>query len=258
LFHIYSHDGDRNRRIIEVRNGSDSRLLNPPSKTFVTLQAFKEVMFREGNYLFWGTNIHLHKLISYLGPRFPSAVEVANLGWQKDGFFAFADGIFRGNKFQKANEDGIVSIDDQFYFLPAFSRINEHTIESGEDEHEIDRKLVYRPSEANFEKYAEKCERVFGTNGLFGMVWTIAACFRDFLWQEEDAFPLLFLQGQKETGKSQLAWALSDIFFRKHGPFNLNSGTDAGFAGRMENFSNTIAWHDESTNNIDHGRFQGL
>ena len=106
-------------------------------------------------------------------------------------------------------------------------------------------------SETSFEIYAKQCLRVFGNNGLLGITWTIAAVFRDFIWAEQDSFPLLFLQGQKETGKSQLAWALSDIFFKKHGPFMLKSGTDAGFAGRMETFQNTVSWMDEYENDID-------
>jgi hypothetical protein len=258
LFHIYSQESDRNRRIYEINNGLEKRLMAPPSKTLIKLEAFKEVVFAEGNFLFEGTNVHLKKIVNYMSSRFPRATEIANPGWQKRSeLFAFADGIFDGRKFKKADENGVVEHKNEFYFLPAFSRINELNAED-EDPHEIDKKLIYRPSDIDFETYAKQCFRVFGENGVFGIAWTVAACFRDFLWAENESFPLMFLQGQKETGKSQLAWALAGIWFHNHGPFNLNSGTDAGFAGRMETFSNCLSWMDEYTNNIDETRFQGL
>lgn len=258
LFHIYSQESDRNRRIYEINNGHEKRLMAPPSKTLIKLEAFKEVVFAEGNFLFEGTATHLKKIVNYMSSRFPRAVEIANPGWQKRSeLFAFADGIYNGRKFLKADENGVVEHKNEFFFLPAFSRINELNAED-EDPHEIDKKLIYRESNITFAEYAKQCERVFGENGVFGIAWAVAAVFRDFLWAENESFPLLFLQGQKETGKSQLAWALSGIWFHNHGPFNLNSGTDAGFAGRMETFSNCVSWFDEYTNNIDETRFQGL
>lgn len=257
LFHIYSQESDRNRRIYEIDNGQEKRLMAPPSKTLIKLEAFKEVVFAEGNFLFEGSNTHLKKIINYMSSRFPRATEVANAGWQKRAeLFAFADGIFNGKKVIRGDENGVVDHKGEFFFLPAFSRINELNSED-EDPHEIDKKLIYRPSDVTFEQYAKQCYRVFGENGLFGIAWAVAACFRDFIWAENESFPLLFLQGQKETGKSQLAWAISGLWFHNHGPFNLNSGTDAGFAGRMETFFNTVAWFDEYTNNIDETRFQG-
>ena len=258
LFHIYSQEKDQNTRILQINNGHETRIINPPSNALMNLQGFKETLFREGNFLFFGNVGHLLRMVTYMGPRFPRAVQLNVLGWQNDGkFFAFADGIFT-DRFTKAREDGMVEKDGEFYFLPAFSNIYSQIREGEDDLFEEDRKLKYRPSDITFSDYADQCKTVFAENGTWSVCWFAAALFRSIIHSQLDFFPHLFLQGEKGSGKSAIAWALSDIIYRKRMPFNLYHGTDAGFAGRMESDRDCIAWLDEYTNDLKDERFQAL
>lgn len=257
LFHIYSQDSNQNTRIIKINNGTDERVINPTSKAFISTQTFSELLWSEGNFLFYGEKIHLHKLITYLGPRFPLAIQINVLGWQPEGFFAFADGIFTDH-FIKAREDGMVDHEGKFFFLPAFSNIYAQIREGDDDPFIEDRKTKYRPSEVTFKDYALQCQKVFGENGTWAICWFTAALFRSIIHENLDFFPHLFLQGEKGSGKSQIAWAVSDIIYKKRAPFNLNHGTDAGFAGRMENDRDCLAWLDEYHNDLPEPRFQAM
>lgn len=258
LFHIYSQDSDQNTRILKINNGIETRVINPPSKSLINLQSFKEILFREGNFLFFGAAGHLVKLINFLAPRFPRAVQLNTLGYQSDGnFFAFADGIYT-DRFIQAREDGMVEHKGEFYFLPAFSNIYSQIREGEDDVFEEDRKLKYRPSEITFSDYAQQCKLVFGDNGVWSICWFASAVFRSIIHSQLDFFPHLFLQGEKGSGKSALGWALSDIIYKKRMPFNLNHGTEAGFSGRLESDRDCIAWLEEYQNDLPEPRFQQL
>jgi len=71
-------------------------------------------------------------------------------------------------------------------------------------------------------------------------------------------FPHLFLFGEKQSGKSQLAWSLSNLFYNNLPAFNLNSGTQVGFHRSGSRIKNGLTWKDEYTNDISEPRFQGL
>ena len=50
--------------------------------------------------------------------------EIRNLGWQKEGFWAWANGISTDSGFQEIDQTGLVVHNNRHYFIPAFSNIN--------------------------------------------------------------------------------------------------------------------------------------
>jgi len=255
LYHIYSKND--NKRLIEIVNEWNyKRVLDVPSGKFISVEQFQQLVFAEGNYIFFGTKVHFLRIIDTISNSFPVANELITLGWQREGFYAFANGIFH-KVFLPTNEFGITRHEGQMYFSPSYSKIYSDVRED-DDMYENDRFFIYKPSSISFSDWCNLFQQVYGEKARIGIAFMIASLFRDIIYEKFKFFPHLFLFGEKQSGKSQFAWSLSNVFFDSLPSFNLNSGTQVGFFRRLSRIKNAICWFDEYSNEIDDRRFESL
>jgi hypothetical protein len=257
LFHIYSKTD--NKRLIRIKNtfGRES-VLDLPSAAMVSPQKFQDVIFEEGNYLFMAGKPQFFRVLQKIGESFPVANEIKTLGWQPEGFWAFANGMLVDGTYKPIDEYGMVDHQERKYFLPAFSSIYSAS-RDGDDTYEIDRKFKFKnEAPVTFEIWARQMVRVFGNNGAVAIGWQLAGIFRDVVYDLYKYFPHLFLFGEKQSGKSAVAWRLSNLFFDGIPPFMLNAGTPVGFFRKLARTRNATAWFDEYADTIDVKRFQAL
>lgn len=257
LYHIYSKKD--NKRIIRLTNEFGvSKILDVPSRIMTSPDQFQGLIFGEGNYIFFGSRFHFYRILEDYSRNFPVANELRTLGWQREGFYAFANGIY-ADKWTPVDDLGVAEYNKQLYFSPSFSSIYADVRED-DDDYENDRFFIYKPPPPDFSLYrwTELMLLVYGQKARIAIAFTIACIFRDIIYERYKIFPLLFLFGDKGTGKSQLAWSLSNIFFDNMPGFNLNSGTQVGFFRRLSRVKNAICWYDEYTNDIDEKRFQAI
>lgn len=255
LFHIYSKQD--NKRLVEINNEFDFRkIVDIQSRNFVSVDMFQMRVIEEGNFIIFGTKNHFLKVLSSISNDFPVCNELRTLGWQREGFFAFSNGIYNG-EYHKVDEFGIVTHKEDKYFLPAFSCVYSNVRED-DDEYENDRFFVYKESPIKFNKWTDLMQKVYGEKSFIAIAFIIAALFRDCIYEKYKIFPHLFLFGEKQSGKSQMGWSLSNMFMAGLPPFNLNSGTQVGFFRRLARVKNGLAWFDEYTNDVDEKRFQSL
>ncbi|NCD40949.1 MAG: hypothetical protein EOL88_02540 [Bacteroidia bacterium] len=256
LFHIYSKSD--NKRLIKIVNEYGyERIVDIPSAKFTSFEQFQQLVYAEGNYLFFGNRHQFLKILSKISDRYPVCNELKTMGWQREGFFAFANGIFSHNTWNPVDEYGITEHNEKKYFSPAFSTVYSDVRED-DDEYENDRFFVHVAPEINFNQWAKIFNTVYDDKAPWAISYLLASLFRDIIYDKFKFFPHLFLFGQPQSGKSALAWSLSNVFFQNLPAFNLNSGTNVGFFRRLARFRNTIAWFDEYTNEIDLKRFQAL
>lgn len=256
LFHITGKEN--NSRLIKIINKRKTAVVEIPSKGFVSVQQFQEEIIKEGNYFFHGTKLHFNLLMIKLLEHFNEAEPINTLGWQKEGFWAFADGIANPN-FHKVSADGIVSLStsDKLYFLPAFSDVYKN-VTDGDDKYENDRNFIYRRSKISFKDWSKQLIKVYGNNGVIGHAFLIAAIFRDVVFKTHSRFPHLYMFGPSNYGKSFFAESLNSVFHGTEVGFNLNSGTNVGFFRRLARFRNALVWFEEFRDDIDPKRFQGI
>ncbi|MFA5433373.1 MAG: hypothetical protein WC319_10980 [Candidatus Paceibacterota bacterium] len=258
LIHIYSKISDNNKRIIEIINEHGrKKSVDIPSKIWVSLDAFQGIVIGEGNYLFFGSSFHFKRILGDINESFPEANELRTMGWQSEGFWAFSNGIYSENKWQPVDNLGVTEHKNVKYFSPAFSDIFKN-VRQDDDEHKADRYFIYKPSPVTFKEWADTMNEVYLDKAKMAIAFLCASLFRDFIYEQYKIFPHLFLFGETQCGKSQLAWSLSNIFYDNLPPFNLNSGTQVGFFRRLARIKNAIAWYDEYTNDIDEKRFQSI
>jgi hypothetical protein len=254
LLHIYSRTSDSNKRIFKIKNHLNEAILEVKSKTFVSLTTFEEEVGNEGYYLWDGTKQHFQKLKHKLFPNFKLCYEVAVLGWQPEGFYAFSNGIV-SDRFVEIDNYGVVDHADKGFYFPAFSDIYKSQ-RSDEDSYVNERYFKFRKSDVTFEKWNKQFIRVFGDNGVIVTAFMVATLFRDVLFGLKSNFPHLFLFGATSRGKSYCARSINEIFFGHQSPFNLSSGTDVGFTRRLSQVRNAPVWFDEYEDSIDRKRLQ--
>ena len=256
LFHI--RDKIKPKRLYKLRNTeNDSMIIELSQEDLGSLQRFKVRVEGEGNYI-WATNeSDLTKLKRFLYAKTDTATEIKQLGWDKDGFFAFGNGIYHDRKWHEADEYGIVKLGGELgnYYLPAASVI----YKSSRELFQFERRFVLTNySAVPLKEYAEKMIAVFGDNAKVGLCYFLATLFKDVVTRTTKNFPILNLFGPKGSGKSELGHSLMSFFIINNDPPNLSTSTLPGLAETVAQAANALVHLDEYKNSIELQRSEFL
>ncbi|WP_435263400.1 DNA primase [Tenacibaculum sp. nBUS_03] len=273
LYHIIGRK--ENKRVVELINEtSKRRLIDFDSTMLANFGEFKRELYKLGGFRFKvenGTrNEHFERFVGRYDQEFEPAKELHTMGWNPQGFWAFADGIYYKNEFKKVNKYGIVCLDgidndvDEYneaienYFSPAFSVMHRKNDE-GDDPYENDRAFVYKKSPVSLLEWQQQMLVVFKEKAFIGISFVLASCFRDIFLKQYKSFPLLGCFGEKDSGKSTFGQILQDFFYTDLKPLDLSQSTHVGFNRRVSRCYNTIVALDEySDKNVDPKIQQGV
>jgi DNA primase len=253
IFHVNSIN--ESKRIFELENRKGARVVvDLDMQEMTSVQAFQRNIEGRGNFLFYGQLSQFAKIKLKLYEETKTCNEIRVLGWQKEGFWAWSNGIITETGFQEVDEYGVVDFNDETYFIPAFSKIyiNDKSIFVDE------RRFKYGSRGVTLNDWSLMFMRVFGNNAMIGIAYWVATLFRDQILRQFQNFPLLNLFGPKGTGKSQMAVSLCYLFGEKQTPFNIHNGTKPGLAEHLQQFNNAFAWVDEYKNNIEYDKIETL
>jgi len=253
------------KRLFEIKNIFGIKyIIDIPAKALVSMTEFQVFCEGQGNFLFEGSKVQFTKIKRKLYDNTKDANEVKMLGWQDEGFYAFANGAFRKGHFDKVDTYGIIhhlveknekEAEEKYFFIPAMSSI--YKDEDGSYDNE--KKFVYvnRP-DVKFADWAKLFHRVYGDNGMIGMAYYLSCLFRDMIYLRFKFFPHQFHFGPPGTGKSTMCWSIQYMFGLERKPFMLNSGTAVAFHRTFAQFRNAAVWFDEYSNGLDMKRVQDI
>lgn len=258
LFHVYSKNQTENKRLVEITNGLDKRILELPSKSFVSADQFKSFVFDEGNFLYAGSTPHLMKILKKIGGQFPLCNELKTLGWQHEGFFAFHNCIYRENIIEM-DVYGIAEVEDKKYYSPAASTMMKD-VRREDDEYINDKYLVYHHPIISFRDWAKMMINTYGLfKAAYGISYAVMSIFRDIIYKMDNTFPMLYPYGEPQSGKTAFADSISNLFFHGIKGFNLNQGTEFAFWSRMGRFRNCpVVFNEFDEDNIREEWFRGF
>jgi DNA primase catalytic core len=253
LFHIESVTDAK--RIFRITNEFNvSRVIELPQEAIISLGKFKVAVESLGNFLWEMGDVELNKLKRYLYQETRSALIINQLGWHKNGFYSWSNGIYNGS-FTKIDDEGIVSHDEVYYYLPAHS-----SIWAKEFNHYVsERQFIHRTDNTiSLREYSSKLITVFGENASVALCFYFASLFRDILFKRFNFFPILNLFGPKGAGKTELAVSLMSFFGKLGKGPNINSTTKAALADHVSQLCNACAHIDEYSNSIELDKIEFL
>lgn len=263
LFHVYGKND--NKRLCEVVNENGSKkLIDFDSSDFVSQNKFDEALINEG-YFVKNESFsaqHFTLMRNRILSDFIMAFELKTLGWQREGFFAFANCVYYKGIVKNVNEYGIVQVETEIsdkseyfeevkhYYSPAFSEIYKHTRDD-DDPYENDRYFVFKKSPVTMDTWMKQMQKVYNEKAIIGISSVFFSLFRDLFVKTHAVSPLLFLSGEKGSGKSKYAESLASLFTYKQPAFDLNGSTLVAFSRRIGRTRNAITLLEEFHDNID-------
>ena len=270
LFHVYGKSD--NKRLCEVINEHGyKKLIDFNTADFVSRQKFEEVLLNEGFFIQFenfGAN-HFTLMKNTVLANFIMAYELKTLGWQKEGFFAYADCVYHQGILKQVNNYGIVQLetgikkeseyqeDIKHFYSPSCSEMYKH-MRDDDDPYENDRYFVYKKSPVALHTWMKQMYEVYDKKAVTGIAFLFATVFRDIYLKRYQFFPHLFLSGEKGSGKSKFGESLVALFLYKQEPFDLNSGTPVAFYRRLSRIMNAPTMLEEYHDNVDDKIFQPI
>jgi DNA primase catalytic core len=253
LFHIQSVINAK--RLYEIRNEhGHTEVIELLQKDLVALQSFKIRVESLGNFLWEASESELNKLKRYLYEKTETCIEISQLGWQKTGFFAWANGIYSG-QFIKTDSHGIVKHDNKNYYLPALSSI----YKGEEGLFMSERRFIHRDNNSiTLNDYTKRLIDVYGDNAMIAVCFYFATLFRDYIVKINNFFPILNLFGPKGAGKTELAVSMLHFFGKGGKGPNMNNTTKAALADHISQVSNACVHIDEYKNSVDYEKIEFL
>jgi len=253
LFHIQSVLNAK--RLYEIKNEyGHEEVIELQQKDLVALQSFKIRVESLGNFLWEASETELNKLKRFLYEKTETCIEITQLGWQKNGFFAWANGIYNG-EFTRTDAHGIARHDEKNYYLPALSSI----YKGEEGLFMSERRFIHRSDNTiTLKDYSQRLIDVYGNNAMIALCFYFATLFRDYIVKINNFFPILNLFGPKGAGKTELAVSMLHFFGKGGKGPNMNNTTKAALADCVAQVSNACVHIDEYKNSVDYEKIEFL
>ena len=250
LFHI--KDNTNPKRLYKIRNAMNhEEILELKQEDLISLAKFKQRIEGLGNYIWKATEKELTKLKSYLYEKTETATEITQMGWQRQGFYAFGNGVFYDNHFIVTDQFGIVRLKDKGnFYLPSNSSI----YRTDPKLFTFEKQFVHlNLSSVTLTQFTEQLFKVYGDNGRVGFCFYLATLFRDVVTSSSANhwFPILNLFGPKGSGKSELGHTLLSLFTISYTAPNIQNSTPSALNDTVAQSANALAHIDEYKNDID-------
>ena len=254
LFHIESTVNAK--RLYRMTNNKGLvQDLEIPQKDMVSLAAFQTRVESAGNFIFEGSNSDLMTIKRYLYEHTKTCKEVEQLGWQREGFWAWSNGILdEQNEFRTLDDLGTVEVRKQWYYLPALSSFYKADTQL----FQFERRFIHTGSSANLHTLASKMLTVYGDNAVVGIGFYLTTLFRDFIFRRFNSFPILNIFGQKGTGKTEMAITLLKLFGNHGDGLNMTNSTLPAMADHVSHCRNALVHIDEYKNSVEYDKIEFL
>lgn len=249
LYHIKDEtNGTRLFRMVNKFNESVD--IEFRESELCSLTTFQQRVGSVGNYIWRAKIDKLNNVKEYLYRGTRSAERVRKMGWDGiNGFFAFGNGVFNGDRFLAVDDLGIVeTAPSKSFYIPATSKMYENNPEI----YQFERLFIHENrSGIKLYDFAVQLVRVFGDNAKIAFCYLLATLYRDVIFNRTRHFPILNLFGEKGTGKTTLATSLQSFFIHSVDPPNLGVTSVPAMNDRVSQAVNSLVVFDEYKNDLD-------
>ncbi len=242
-------------RIIELKH-TTGRILTAriESDIFTSFPAFQTWVESQGNYYFYDTAPKFWGNIRrFVIDQMRTVYPVTKLGWHREGFFVWKNGITMGNgQFQPVGPGGIVEHGGILYMLTmAVDLRNELADDGGGRSDNNYFKFPELSPRPDFITWGRNLITAYGDNGTMGIGFVIASLFRDIVQGREGFFPLLNIFGSPGTGKTKLFEMLLAFWGEGAKFYDLTNTTAKALPRLLTQRTNAVVPFDEYRSELD-------
>lgn len=261
LFHI--RDDFNPVRLFEINNNNSEtqpRLIELNMEEITSSSSLRKRLFGMGDYIWMAKDEQLIKLLGYLGRVTETADPIKQLGWQREGFYAFCNGAIEQGSWVPIDDMGILRLAAGKFYLPAMSKLNIDSRELYVNEKKF-RHEKMTDSPTTQKEFFSKVVQVFGDNAKVGLCFYIATLFRDIVIGKSRSFPLLNAFGPKGCGKTEFAATLMNFFYKyetKYEPLSITNASMPALSDYVGSVNDALVHIDEYQNAIDNRKVQWL
>jgi len=247
---IHSNTSTGHFKLFEITNEYGLKVnISLDTKDMNDVRRFKCACEEKGNFVFKGQQFELDNIKERLYSNTTYSNEIEQLGWQSEGFWAWADGITTvDGRFTRTDDNGLISVGDKNYLIKPFSNLYAHdkTVYLNE------KKFLHLTSNIAFKEWSSRYVDVFGENAMLSICTLVTCIYSDAVFKlVHGELPLLNFFGPKGTGKTQQADSLLAFFGEKQPINNLSKVTLYGLAQTLKSFVNSFCLVDEYKNSLD-------
>jgi len=247
---IHSNTSSGHFKLFEMTNEFGLKVnISLDTKDLNDVRRFKCACEEKGNFVFKGQQNELDDIKERLYANTTYSSEIEQLGWQSDGFWAWADGVTTmDGEFTRTDENGLITVGGKNYLIKAFSNLYAQDKTAYLNE----KKFKHLTSNTTFKDWSSRYFNVFGNNSMIAICTLITSIYSDEIFKlVHGELPMLNLFGPKGTGKTQIADSLLAFFGEKQPINNLSKVTIYGLSQTLKSFHNSICLIDEYKNVLD-------
>lgn len=252
---LYLIQGVNPKRIVELTNVHNKKIvIDFGVDELISIEKFKTRIESNGNFLFDGRPADLSRIKNKLFQKEKASIEITRLGRNKN-MFVFANGIYNNGIWNEIDKSGFVELGSDHYYIPVLGNIQS---EDNDDLRNY-RRFAHIANDTSFEKWSGQIRTVYGDNGIIGIAFSLYALYSDIIFDYTKAAPMMYLYGQRGSGKGTMANSLLNLFGQPQDPIMLGgASTVVGFMRKLGQFSNAIVWLDEYKNDIGEKKIESI
>ena len=237
-------------KLVQIQNiHGRKRTFDTRSEDFTTsIMGFKKVVSAFGNFNFEKAEPKdFSRLITKLMDDMGDGRMIHVLGWQDEGFFAFNNAVvFPDGKVQHLDEFGCFELDGASFYIPSGNKIHANN----PNMMLAQKRVVLREASTPLSEFARQVVKVHREHGMNALLFTVATCFSDIIFDRLTFFPILFLHGEASSGKDNLIECCQSFFGKSQTALGITgkANTDKAKLRKFAQFKNMIVHLSEYKN----------
>lgn len=242
-----------NERVIEIENDRGHRIIEKiKAEVFTDFGQFQGWVEARGNFMINPKKETWYAIRRLVFDLMVTAYPITVLGYHKEGFYTFKNGIYDGDIFQPANEYGVVQSNGEYFLITDSANFDNLKADDRDDRTVRSMFLVYQDTNYKYSlnEWGQLMRKAYGQKAIPAMAYYISALFRDIVFDRFMFFPHLNIFGVKGSGKNFFVESILATFGRADTPPDLGNITDKALPRYFSSVRNSICWVDEYKNDL--------